>query len=295
MSEAWLEGVLISASPIGGLTGNRETPVRATVPVREGHRPGHALRVAPARPDPAGAGLSWCGLHRSWVCAARRRGNALRFRVRPETGQDGQRQHHQARCHGRGHRPCHSATLNPPLPGAQSPRPAPVPPMAGASHPPGRALASVGAGCTGLGGSVAPGAGETQCVSCSRPETAKKVLRPFASARPHGRGHRLCHSATLNPGPSGTGAGLSWCGLRGSCTTVVPYRAGKRAAFPGPPALPTALCRISRIIPAHSHRGCLDLNPVTASADAPAQSGPARGLRTPPRKRQGVCGSTAAR
>ena len=43
---------------------------------------------------------------------------------------------------GRGHRPCHSVPLPPGQPGAQSPRPAPAPPQAGASRPPGRALAS---------------------------------------------------------------------------------------------------------------------------------------------------------
>jgi hypothetical protein len=46
------------------------------------------------------------------------------------------------RSNGRGHRPCHSATLTSRPPGAQSPRPAPAPPPAGASRPPGRALAS---------------------------------------------------------------------------------------------------------------------------------------------------------
>jgi hypothetical protein len=61
---------------------------------------------------------------------------------------------------GRGHRPCHSARLIPGQPGAQSPRPAPAPPSAGASRPPGRALACRCAGCTGLGGSVAQGRGK---------------------------------------------------------------------------------------------------------------------------------------
>jgi hypothetical protein len=42
-------------------------------------------------------------------------------------------------------------------------------------------------------------------------------------------------------------------------------------------------------------RGCPDQNSITGPADAPAQSGPARVLRTLLRRRQGVCGSTAAR
>jgi hypothetical protein len=46
-------------------------------------------------------------------------------------------------CLGRGHRPGHIAALVPGPAGGQSPRPAPDPPLAGASPPPGRALASV--------------------------------------------------------------------------------------------------------------------------------------------------------
>jgi len=67
---------------------------------------------------------------------------------------------------GRGLRPCHSATLNPCAPGGQSPRPAPGP--AGASPPPGRALASRGAGCTGLGGSVTRGRRKIRVRSVAR-------------------------------------------------------------------------------------------------------------------------------
>ena len=55
-------------------------------------------------------------------------------------------------------------------PGAQSPRPAPIPPPAGASHPPGRALASVLPGPTGLWATVPRGRGNAGRVSCSRPE-----------------------------------------------------------------------------------------------------------------------------
>ncbi len=48
--------------------------------------------------------------------------------------------------YGRGHRPCHSAVPGSGPAGGQSPRPAPAPPTAGASHPPGRALAFVAQG-----------------------------------------------------------------------------------------------------------------------------------------------------
>ena len=51
---------------------------------------------------------------------------------------------------GRGHPPCHSATLPLGQPGAKAP----------GQRPPGRALASLGAGCTGLGGGVAQGRGK---------------------------------------------------------------------------------------------------------------------------------------
>jgi len=63
-------------------------------------------------------------------------------------------------CHGRGHRPCHSATLASGPAGGQSPRPAPDPPMAGASRPPGRALACVVPGPAGLQGTVPRGRGK---------------------------------------------------------------------------------------------------------------------------------------
>jgi hypothetical protein len=66
---------------------------------------------------------------------------------------------------GRGHRPCHSATLTLGPPGAQSPRPAPAPPPAGASRPPGRALACCCAWTCRSTGNRSARAGETQCVS----------------------------------------------------------------------------------------------------------------------------------
>ena len=65
--------------------------------------------------------------------------------------------------------PLPRGTLPPGQPGAKAPGQRPTRPKAGASRPPGRALAFVGAGGDGPGGTVAQGAGETQCVSCSRP------------------------------------------------------------------------------------------------------------------------------
>jgi hypothetical protein len=103
---------------------------------------------------------------------------------------------------GRGHRPCHSATLTSRQPGAQSPRPAPAPPPAGASRPPGRALASVGAGGMGLCGSVPRGRGKRMRFPFP-PEEGADDLNPNRQHRCHGRGHRPCHVATLTPGPPG--------------------------------------------------------------------------------------------
>ncbi len=64
--------------------------------------------------------------------------------------------------------------------------------------------------------------------------------------RPHGKGHRLCHAATLPPAsrgpkppasarlaPAGTGAGLRYAGRDGLCRAV-PQGRGKRGAFPYP-------------------------------------------------------------
>jgi len=57
----------------------------------------------------------------------------------------GRRRRRCHRCNGRGHRPCQSAAPGSGPAGGQSPRPAPDPPPAGASRPPGRALAFRGA------------------------------------------------------------------------------------------------------------------------------------------------------
>jgi len=60
-------------------------------------------------------------------------------------------------------------------PGAQSPRPAPAPPLAGASRPPGRALASVCPGPAGLQGTVARGRGKRGSRFLSPPKQAKAL------------------------------------------------------------------------------------------------------------------------
>jgi len=168
------------------------------------HRPWHSAKMTPGQPSAKAPGQR---PPRPWRALRPRRvgrlslslpdppvyrapfraggGNAGRVSwSRPEW----RRQFH--RSNGRGHRPCHSATLTLDQPGAQSPRPAPAPPSAGASPPPGRALASVLPGPAGLQGAVARGRGN-----------AVRFLVPPARTkhchRCHGKGHRLCQSATL--------------------------------------------------------------------------------------------------
>jgi len=73
-------------------------------------------------------------------------------------------------------------------PGAQSPRPAPAPPPAGASRPPGRALACRCSRTSRSTGDRRARAVETRCVSRSRPNRRK---------------HCPCHSAAPGSGPAG--------------------------------------------------------------------------------------------
>jgi hypothetical protein len=69
--------------------------------------------------------------------------------------------------------------------GGQSPRPAPAPPPAGASRPPGRALAFRGAGCTGPGGSVAQGRGKRGAfpVPAQRGNPFPRIGKSFPAGR----------------------------------------------------------------------------------------------------------------
>jgi len=142
--------------------------------------------------------------------------------------------------------------------GGQSPRPAPAPPLAGASRPPGRALASAGPGPAGLQGTVARGRGKRGSRFLIPPAltTAPSSLlwqrpsplpqsnadpcpaggpKPPASARP-ALGGRFA--------PAGSGAGLC-CAVGTGTVWKRSARAGKRGSrflfpskgeipFPGP-------------------------------------------------------------
>jgi hypothetical protein len=162
-------------------------------------RPALGGRFSPAG---SGADLCWCGWHGSSWQRLARAGKRMRFLFPPGLGAEDQGPNHQPRRHGRGHCPCHSATLIPGPPGAQSPRPAPAPPSAGASRPPGRALAFVGVGGTGLGGSVPRGGGKRMRFLFP-PGLGAEDQSPKHQPRCHGRGHRPCHSARLILGQPG--------------------------------------------------------------------------------------------
>jgi len=100
--------------------------------------------------------------------------------------------------------------------GGHSPRPAPDPPPAGASRPPGQALAFRGAWTDRSTGHRAARAGETPCVSWSRPERSfpgcpvslAGAIAPATSLR----GTQGSRGGTAPGGclaPAGPGAGLS--------------------------------------------------------------------------------------
>jgi hypothetical protein len=177
----------------------------------------------------------------------------MRFPFPPEEGADDLNPNRQRRCHGRGHRPCHSAPPTPSPPGAKSPRPAPAPPPAGASCPPGRALASPVAGGTGLGDSVARGRGKRSAFPVparrgrGRSESEPPAPLPWqgpsplpqrpADPKPAG-GPKPPASARPAPGgrfsPAGSGAGLrsTWTAdLRGT----VAHGRGNAVRFLFPP------------------------------------------------------------
>jgi hypothetical protein len=146
-----------------GRKGPSPLPQRYADPRQAG---GQNPRPAPAPPlagasRPPGRALASFGAGGTGLGGSvpRGRGKRSAFPVPARSGADRQTPNHQRRCHGRGHRPCHSATLTPGPPGAQSPRPAPAPPLAGASRPPGRALVGVVPGPADLRGTVPHGRG----------------------------------------------------------------------------------------------------------------------------------------
>jgi len=152
--------------------------------------------------------------------------------------------------------------------GGQSPRPAPAPPLAGASRPPGRALASVSPGPAGLRGTGPSGRGKRGAFPGPARTGEGTFTAPLAgaiapAAAPHGpltsRGPQPPASARPATGgrfsPAGPGAGLS----------VFPdlpvYRGPSRAGggnalrFPVPPEQAKALPLPERIAGIRTGRG----------------------------------------
>jgi len=166
---------------------------------------GQSPRPAPA-PPPAGAsrppvralasrGAGSTGLRGT---VPHGRGSAVRFLIPPGEGAQDQNPNRQRRCQGRGHRPCHVGTVILGQPGPKAPGQRPPRPRRALLARRGRALASVGAGGTGLGGSVPRGRGNAVRFLFP-PGAGAEEQSPNDQPRCNGRGHRPCHSAPLIP------------------------------------------------------------------------------------------------
>ena len=124
-------------------------------------------------------------------------------------------------------------------PGAQSPRPAPAPPTAGASHPPGRALASVPPGPAGLRGTV----------PCGRGKRGSRLLFPPGRATASSP-HQLQGPSPLPQRPAGSGAGLCFARTHRSTRHRPARGAGEtRVAFPHPARTGNSLPPIGKTVP----------------------------------------------
>jgi len=196
---------------------------------------------------------------------------------------------------GRGHRPCQSVPLPLFQPGGQSPRPAPAPPPARASPPPGRALASTVPGPAGLQGTVARGRGERGSRFLIPPGRTFSRMSGIS-----GRGHRPCHCATLplvqpgaqspRPAPAPPLAGASRPpGRAQACVApgpaglraAVPHGRGKRGAFPDPARRVKALSPLQWQGPSPLPQGHAGIR--TSQGPKPqACARPATGGRFPP-------------
>jgi len=184
-AETWSIGLQAAVAPLAGCSrhGHRRgcpgakratrLPARAAPPGR-GHRPCHSAAPgsgpaggpkppASARPAPggrfapAGSGAGLCPSRTfrcTGHCPARPGKRRSRFLFPPEQAKG------PSTLQWQGPSPLPQRHADPCPAGGQSPRPAPAPPMAGASPPPGRALASVSPGPAGLQGTVVRGRGK---------------------------------------------------------------------------------------------------------------------------------------
>jgi len=107
-------------------------------------------------------------------------------------------------------------------PGAQSPRPAPAPPTAGASRPPGRALACVALGPADLRGTVPHGRGKRGSRFLIPPKGAIPVPGPGRFSRQ--AGGRIAFSAPCQGGCQGviTARGPELLTADGRCRAWTP-------------------------------------------------------------------------
>jgi hypothetical protein len=166
----------------------------AGIRTSRGPKPPASARPAPGgRFAPTGSGAGLC-LSRTCRSAGGRRARAGETRCVSCSRPDGRK--HLHRLNGRGHSPCHSATLPLAQPGATGPGQRPLRPR--------RALPARRVGRWPLCRPDPPvyrapsrAGGETRCVSCSRPEGRRNIHRC------NGRGHRPCHSAAPGSGPAG--------------------------------------------------------------------------------------------
>ncbi len=199
---------------------------------------------------------------------------------------------------GRGHRPCHSARLILDRPGAQSPRPAPAPPLAGASRPPGRALASVSPGPAALRGTVAQGRGKrgafpdpARTGDGTDPASMAGAIAPAAAPR---RDQDRPGAQSPRPAPAPPMAGASHPPGRTLASVspgpavllgTVPSGRGKRDAFPVPARTGGPVDSKTPRINGRGHRLCHSAAPGSGPAGGPkppASARPAPGGRFAP-------------
>jgi len=118
-------------------------------------------------------------------------------------------------------------------PGAQSPRPAPIPPPAGASHPPGRALASVPSGPAGLRGAVPRGRGKRDAFPDPARTDDSAIAAPMAGAIALGPAQRRDQDGLGAKAPAPPPAGAGLCFSRPDRSGGHPS-AHRGNPFPGP-------------------------------------------------------------
>jgi hypothetical protein len=210
----------------------------AGIRTSRGPKPPASARPAPGgRFAPAGSGACLCFSRTCWStgqCPARAGGNAGRVSCsRPE------RRRHPHRFNGRGHRPCHSATLILDQPGATGPGQRPPRPWRLLRPRRAGLWPFVVPGPTGLQGTVVRGRGKRAAIpdpaytdestvtasmagaiapaAAPRCPLSSRGPKPPASARP-ALGGRFA--------PAGSGAGL-WCSRTCRSTGHRPTRAGE--------------------------------------------------------------------